>query len=155
MLVNIHICARNYKSLQQFLVFILNKSLRKKLNITMFNFVYNKQKKNKIFTVLKSPHVNKTAQEHFEQSLYSKKLRIYSYKPFLLLVFLKMLKQNSFADLTFQIEIVNQPLKFKQTVRNKINPDNFVMIQNSKSLNCYIQILENYGNLLLSSKRFR
>ena len=34
--------------------------------------------KTKIFTVLKSPHVNKTAQEHFEFDYHTKYLKIYS-----------------------------------------------------------------------------
>ena len=112
MLFNIHICTKNYKSLQNFVKTISKKSLLKVLNVT--NSTYSIERKNKIFTVLKSPHVNKTAQEHFEQNFYSKKFKIYSYKPFLFLVFLKTLKLNSFTDLIFKIEVVNQPRKHKQ-----------------------------------------
>lgn len=149
MLFNIHICTKNYKSLQNFVKTISKKSLLKVLNVT--NSTYSIERKNKIFTVLKSPHVNKTAQEHFEQNFYSKKFKIYSYKPFLFLVFLKTLKLNSFTDLIFKIEVVNQPRKHKQILKNKINPDNFSVLQNNESLNNYLKILNNYGHLLLKN----
>lgn len=149
MLFNIHICTKNYKSLQNFVKTISKKSLLKLLSVT--NSTYSIERKNKIFTVLKSPHVNKTAQEHFEQNFYSKKFKIYSYKPFLFLVFLKTLKQNHFTDLTFKIEVVNQPQKHKQILKNKINPDNFSVLRNTESLNNYLKILNNYGHLLLKN----
>ena len=41
-----------------------------------------KKKKRKFVTVLKSPHVNKTAQEQFEFRFYNKQFLINSFKPF-------------------------------------------------------------------------
>jgi|AntRauTorckE6833_2_1112554.scaffolds.fasta_scaffold12845_5 ribosomal protein S10 len=148
MFINIYIYSKNYKSIKHFLRLFSENTLLEKLKVT----TYQNSTKKKSFTVLKSPHVNKTAQEHFEYGLYVKKLKLHSYKGLLLFAFIKSLKDNMFADLKFKVEVVNQPLKFRQSLKNKINPDNFSLIQNFTSLKLYMKIITNYGRLILKSK---
>lgn len=152
MFINIHISSKSYKSIKLFSNFLTNKTFTEKLKLTTPSlFFYNPIKK-KTFTVLKSPHVNKTAQEHFEYRLYTRQFKIYSSKGLWLLTFLKKLKHNIFFDVIFKIEIVNQPLKYNQRVRNEINPDNFLLVPNSTCFKKYIKILNNYGNLIIKHK---
>ncbi len=152
MFINIHISSKSYKSIKFFSEFFLNKLVTDKLKLTSSNLFFQNSIKKKIFTVLKSPHVNKTAQEHFEYRLYTHQFKIYSSKSFLLLLFLKKLKHNVFSDILFKVEIINQPLKHTQKLKNKINPDNFVLPSNFICLKEYIKILNNYGNLVLKQK---
>ena len=152
MFINIHIYSKNYNSIKHFIKLFSNNVLLEKFKVTMSDSTYQNPTKKKIFTALKSPHVNKTAQEHFEYSLYVKKIKLHSYKGFLLLVFVKNLKNNLFSDLKFKVEVVNQPLKFCQNLKNKVNPDNFILIQNYQGLKSYMKIVNNYGRLILRSK---
>ena len=152
MFINIHIYSKNYRSIKLISNFFANEAFLKFLNLTTFNSFYQNRIKTKLFTVLKSPHVNKTAQEHFECSIYTKQFKVYSSKGFLLLIFLKKLKNNIFFDTTFKVELINQPLKYNQKLKNNLNPDNFLLISNYACLKSYLKILNNYGNLVLRQK---
>ena len=43
---------------------------------------FSKQKKRKVVTILKSPHVNKTAQEQFDYRFYTNEFLVNSTQPF-------------------------------------------------------------------------
>ena len=105
-----------------------------------------------IFTVLKSPHVNKTAQEHFKQCLYTKQFKIQSSQNFLFLILMKTLSYYLFSDINFKIELLIQKIKIKQNMKNKINPDNFYKLNNKLNLQIYVKLLNNYGKLILINK---
>ena len=93
MIVNIFIQSKNLKSIKKFLKFFDKVSMDFKL--LSFKKTFNKLTKKKIITVLKSPHVNKSAQEQFEFSIYRCQINIFSYKTLLLLMFLKYLKTTT------------------------------------------------------------
>ena len=152
MFINIHIYSKNYRSIKLISSFFTNKIFLESLNLTSSNFSYQTPTRTKLFTVLKSPHVNKTAQEHFEYTIYTKQFKIHSSKSFLLLVFLKKLKHNVFFDVMFKIELVNQPLKYTQKLKNNLNPDNFLLVSNNTCLELYINVLNSYGSLVLKQK---
>ena len=61
MFININIKSKNKNSLKQFLKVFNQFSNDKKLKLNQALFLSQKKKHNKIFTILKSPHVNKTA----------------------------------------------------------------------------------------------
>lgn len=85
--------------------------------------LYFSQKKIKIkkITVLKSPHVNKTAQTHFEHRIYSIELQVYSYKPQRYLFILKKIQNSIFPEIRIKIKQKTQKL-----IENKFfNPDNY------------------------------
>lgn len=152
MFINIHIYSKNYLSVKRLVIFFSNEFLLKKLNLTTFNSIYQNPIKRKTFTVLKSPHVNKTAQEHFEYSIYKKTLKIHAYKGFLVLRLLKVLKYKIFPDVKFKISIINQPFEFRRNLQNKINPNNFTVAHNNSDVKTYLKVFNNYGNLVVKSK---
>ena len=151
MFINLHIYSKNYNSLTNFVKYIQKSSfLKTKLNLKVYKF--NSQvKKTKVFTVLKSPHVNKTAQEHFEFDYYVKHFKLYSNQFLLFLLFLKSLKKHLFFDIKFKIKIVNQPKKQQIKFKNNVNLDNFILInKNSDCLKDYLKLINFYGILLLN-----
>jgi hypothetical protein len=86
---------------------------------------FSKHGKRKVITVLKSPHVNKTAQEQFEYRFYSKKFLIYSFKPFTFFLFLKNLKNLSFPGLN--LEVKGFLGKNRNRMLQSIDPDNIIL----------------------------
>ena len=83
------ISSKNVRSIQNFLVF-WEKVVEP--NINLIRKTFQKRSKKKVLTLLKSPHVNKTAQEQFEFRTYSKQLWIYSTHNFNVLILLKKIK---------------------------------------------------------------
>ena len=65
------------KSLKKFLKFFLLKT--RKINSCIINKKFQKTYKKKVLSILKSPHVHKTAQEQFEIEIYNRR-KIYSLK---------------------------------------------------------------------------
>ena len=78
MFINIYIYSKNKLSITNYLKFIKKRFNKKKLKTKNIMFVFKKKIKTTVFTVLKSPHVNKTAQTQFENKLYRTQLTIYS-----------------------------------------------------------------------------
>lgn len=117
---------------------------------------FSKQKKRKFITILKSPHVNKTAQEQFEFRYYSKEFLIDSFKPLTFFLIIKKIKSLSFPSLKLEVKGL-----FNSDKKNKIflkltDPDNVVLEQSNlktfKKLSFqkkYIQLFDCYGELCL------
>jgi hypothetical protein len=74
------------------------------LNFSYYNKKIIRKKKQKVFTLLKSPHVNKKAQEQFGIQYFSKKINLNINTIFRFLIFLKKLKMYSFAKINIKIE---------------------------------------------------
>ena len=135
MFINIHISSKNLSSLKIFTSFIFklvnNKKLISKSSIKSFQLKNTK----KIFTVLKSPHVNKTAQTQLEYRTYKKQLTIFSNIPLKILFFLKYAHENSFADVTVK-------LKFNTNYKSITNNLNHTNNYDTKS---YLKYLDTCG----------
>ena len=150
MFINVHIYSKNYQSLVNFINYSHKAIFSKKLfNLELYQ-INSFLNKTKIMTVLKSPHVNKTAQEHFEFNYYTKHFKIYSHQSLLFLLFLKSLKQCFFSDIKFKIKVVNKPKKLKIQLKNKVNPDNFLLMNNNLVLKEYLKTTSLYGDMLLN-----
>ena len=93
--------SKNKKSLNNFLFFISNYLKTKKNLVKFFPIKNNIQK----LTLLKSPHVNKTAQEQFESRQFSVKIFLKSKDTKLFSVMLKNLLNILFQDLKISIKI--------------------------------------------------
>ena len=145
MLINITIYSKNFNSIKIFLNFFYQKLTFKSLNYQIFKCKFQKPIQKKILTVLKSPHVNKTAQEQFESRLFKKQLTIFSYKSFLLLILLKYLKFILFPELKIKVILFSNSTKLYKNVQNKINPNNF----NSIFLLNYLKTFDLHGEILL------
>lgn len=117
----ITLISKNEKSIKDYITF-LNK------NIKFYNLttkLFNKKKKIFFLTLLKSPHVNKKAQEQFGYNIFSKQILLFSSNNYQLLLFFKKIEQKLFADVIFKIKLqLNK--KLPDSAHKKIfNPDNF------------------------------
>ena len=129
---HITITSKNKKSINDFLVFFFNNL---KLNYTVIKKYFQKKKKKKILTMLKSPHVNKTAQEQFESRLFSKQLTIYSPKNFQAVIFFKKSKINLFSDVKLRIKFAINKKLTKNSQTYVLNPNNFQINFFTNSIN--------------------
>jgi small subunit ribosomal protein S10 len=78
--------------------FLKNKNIQIKGNI-------QQKKKTKIFTVLRSPHVNKKSMEHFNYNYYNKKFNILNNNFYSLLHYVIILKKILPKNLLLKIKI--------------------------------------------------
>ena len=78
MFINIHVSSKSAKSIKLISSFFTNETFTKKLNLLTSEFFFQNPTSTRIFTVLKSPHVNKTAREQFELHTYKRLMDIYS-----------------------------------------------------------------------------
>ena len=88
---------------------------------------FSKHEKRKVVTVLKSPHVNKTAQEQFEYRLYSKHFLIHSFKPFTFFLLIKKLKNLSFPGLNLEVKGFLGKDKTQNQLLQIVDPDNIIL----------------------------
>ena len=144
MFFNIYIFSKNYHSLNNFVKF-LNIKL-KNLKVIKRNRKINKT----TVTFLKSPHVNKTAQEHFSFNYFTKNLIIKVKKPLLALFIIKFLKKKLFLDVKFKIKILNNSHYRKTILKNQIHPNNFKLVNSKIGLKKYLTVLNKYGKTVVS-----
>jgi ribosomal protein S10 len=130
---NLFIKTKNKIALKNFLLF-LNKNMDKNFNLIKKKF--KKKKKKIVFTVLKSPHVNKSAQEQFEMNFMSFQLTISTTQVFKILIFLKKLKNSIFADITFKINFFTNSKKYTVLRKKLFDIDNFKI---------YLNVNENFS----------
>ena len=116
----------------------------------------NKKNKKKI-VILKSPHVNKQAQEQFEYHMFSKQIKIYSFHILKFLIFLKKIQLKLFPDIKFKISFYF--LKDLKKIKLKtFSPDTFLYyLYNKKNLTSkntqkitkiYLKLLDLYGEFI-------
>lgn len=121
---------------------------------------FSKQNKRKFITILKSPHVNKTAQEQFEFRFYSKQFLVNSFRPFTFLLTLKKIKNLSFPGLDLKIKGLFDISKCQKKVLDVIDLDNVIIrktvnpIQDKQKIEKkaeqrYVQLFDCYGEICL------
>jgi len=150
MFLYIKVSSKDKQILKKFTNFLF------KLETLIFNLkCFPKQKKRKFITVLKSPHVNKTAQEQFEFRFYNKQFFINSLTPFIFLYLLKRIKNTSFSGMRLEIKILSSHKDKMRSFLKSINPD-YAILDNSSclikrdvSLAKYIQLFDGYGEIFL------
>jgi ribosomal protein S10 len=109
----LQIKSKNEKSLQHFLQFFF-KHLTTKFKI--FSTAISNQNNIKIITLLKSPHVNKIAQEHFGFSIYLKNLLLQSFDLKTNSIALKKILNSLFQDVSINLKFIAQ-----KTIEEKNN----------------------------------
>ena len=115
---HITISSKKKKSLKNFINF-----LEQSFNLQKFQLLSHckiNKKKIKKFTVLKSPHVNKSAQEQFEYKIYSITINISSYKIKKYLLFIKKIRNQLFTEINIKTT-GSYSIKNKQNITNKQN----------------------------------
>ena len=96
-------------------------------SLSIFIKSFPTYEKRKFVTVLKSPHVNKTAQEQFEYRFYCKRFLICSGKPFTFFSLLKKLKNLSFLGINLEVKGLFEKNKTNKYSLKMISPDNIVL----------------------------
>ena len=121
-----------------------------------------KQNTRKFITVLKSPHVNKTAQEQFEFRLYKKEFIVNSFKPLTFFLILKKINSLSFSGIDLRVEgLLKEGNKKALTAINPDNIDLAIVTQHglTKKKNLKQKVFQNknfqkFDESFSSSKRY-
>lgn len=122
------VTSKNEKSLKKFL-YIFFKHLKTKLNIIQKPIALHS--KRKVITLLKSPHVNKTAQEHFEARTFSRKILVVSSCFERDLIFLKKVLSELFHDVSIHLELVTNKIVTMKNKESLLYPTNFKLWTNN------------------------
>ena len=96
-------------------------------SLPIFIKPFPKHEKRRFITVLKSPHVNKTAQEQFEYRFFSKHFLVFSFKPRIFFLLLKKLKNLSFSGIKLEVKGIFEKNITNRYVLKLVNPDNVVL----------------------------
>lgn len=156
MYFSLRISSKNKNSLKKFLLFV-----SKIKNPIMITCNYPQPKKKSVITVLKSPHINKTAQDQFEFKIYSKNIIVWSPQPKLLIIFLKKLIKTGFSGVQIQIYSFVGTEVDNKFLLNSLNPNvlnNFFFINIhkkkllTKKMFKYLNLFDCFGELILVSK---
>ena len=115
---SITIFSKNKNLLLSFTKFLQRNLKFQKLQMPI-EYIQKKQKTKKI-TVLKSPHVNKSAQEQFESSTYSVTINAYSYNFRTDLIAIKKIKNQLFPSLHVKIKKTFPNKNKQQQIRKQI-----------------------------------
>ena len=139
------ISSKNKKSIESFLNFFFN-------NVQNYFYVIKKLKKRKkeikTLTILKSPHVNKKAQEQFEFRLFTKQILISTTYFNKQVIFLKNVINNLFHDVSVKFKLLTNIKTVKKSQLLNFHPNNFKLYKKKKKLNNFRQktkqMLNNY-----------
>lgn len=124
------IISKTEESLKNFLFCLKSQTLNYNTICKQFKKKTKKQK----FSILKSPHVYKTAQEQFEFRFFTSQITFYSNDHFKFLIFLKKIKNNLFPDIKLKIKLSINKKLVRKIDQQIFNPDNFKLniLQTSK-----------------------
>ena len=102
----LRITFKSFKKLNQLTQKLLKlKNINKLKNIDIHG-IFQIKKKKKIFTLLKSPHVNKKSREHFIYQKYTPKIDIKSKNFFLLINLLILIKKKLSENSLISVKII-------------------------------------------------
>lgn len=151
MIITIKVSSTNSNSLISFSKFLTNKLNKiKNIKVIFFNIVKTKKIKNK-YTVLKSPHVNKNAQEQFEIIHYSRIIQIYSYKNMFLLCIIKRLIYNLVSNIKLKINLTSNSNNIYKNLKADFNSNNIYLTRfnfNKKQYKNYLKRFDLFGEII-------
>ena len=145
MFVNIQIKSSNFNSLKQYLDLIFKLNLNNKLNFKSTFKLLKKKSRNKTYTILRSPHVNKTSQEQFECNFKVNQLNLYCFQFFKFLVILKKLSKITRFDIEITIRFRTNLKQQDQLVFRNYR----VKWYKFKLTKRYLNLIDLHGNLQL------
>lgn len=111
------VISKNKKSIEKFMNFFSK-------NNTIHKYLPRKNKR-QILTILKSPHINKKAQEQFESKIYSKQIDCSLIDNVDQLIFTKKIKNALFSDIQVKIKNTNNKTFIKKNKNFTFCPKNF------------------------------
>jgi ribosomal protein S10 len=136
---NIFVQSKHRISIHKFINTFYEKSqtLLKKVSI-----IFSKKKSQPFFSILTSPHVNKKAQEQFETKEHKVQLKIKTFEPLKLIIFLKRNNFYLFPNLKFKVEVST---KFKipnlSTLKISLKKKPLIVWRKDR----FVKILDNSG----------
>ena len=153
MFLIIDLYSNNLKSLKDFKSYLYTNEVGKKLKI--FTRFYAKKTKKKRLTILKSPHVNKRAQEQFNLCVYKTRIIVFSPNFFLLLFYIKTIKSNLFSDIRITVKTYSNNTLLSNKLINCINPKKYKFEDFScNEVKSYLKILESFGEFSFFIKNY-
>lgn len=146
----ITIQAKEKTTLQKFLIFL------SKVDDFSFNFFSQKQKKNKhkFLTILKSPHINKTAQEQFEYKCFTSEIVLYSTNLFFCFTIFKCILKKGFPGLKIKLLYSFDKKKQNRFLLTFLNPNNissFNKTTRRKKIKSYFFMFDSFGEISLQN----
>ena len=121
MFFTINISSKNLKSLNRLLNFLNTENVFNNLKIKFPKILNKNKNKKKVLTILKSPHVNKSAQEQFEHRFYKRNIMCFTEQPFLFVLMLKYLKFKYVSDVMISVKFSSNSFNSKNFLKNNIN----------------------------------
>ena len=153
MKLHLKILSKNKKSQTLFLKTVNQIWHKSHLDLNYLVKNYQQTKLKRVFTVLKSPHVNKTAQEQFEYNILSKKLEFYTFRLFKLIIILQKLQNELFPDVQTKIHIVLKISDLTKFNFYRLNPKLYklkmVKCINTSKIKNYLTLFDLHGGLIL------
>ena len=119
---NVTITSRNKNSINDFFLFFNQNTV---CNLHVIKKYFQKNMEKKRLTILKSPHVNKKAQEQFESRLFKKQFTTQTTKNFKYLIFLKRLNYDLFPDINIKLKCIIADKDNIKLGLKVFNPNNF------------------------------
>ena len=154
MFIIIDLRSNNIQSLKNFQSFLMKNITNEKLKI-FFNF-HSKTAKLKTFTILKSPHVNKIAQEQFNYRSYRIKIVLFSFNFLLTLYYLKLIKNNLFINVDIRIRLCSKTIPYHKKLKYCFNPNKFIIEFNHPQIvKSYLTLFELFGHFHFQTKTLR
>jgi ribosomal protein S10 len=126
-------------------------------------------------TVLKSPHINKTAQEQFAYLTFNRTLIVHTFKPAFFLSIIKIIQGSSFPGITLKVTLllknhrdideysdllkIFDPINIEICYISKYDTNNSNRFRNKDnfSLNYvqYLEMFDSYGELFVKKTSYR
>nr|YP_009495537.1 ribosomal protein S10 [Psammoneis japonica]AWQ64267.1 ribosomal protein S10 [Psammoneis japonica] len=161
MFITIKILSKNNKSLKNFRIFFFSFCKKNNIDLKLFLKSFTQRQKKINFTLLKSPHVNKIAQEQFEFRLCSKQINIKSFQLLKFLILLKKVQTVLFSDIKIKIKFFYNEKRTKKTKLKIFNLDNYMAqifynknlkkFQKKKKISSYLKLFDIYGEISIKN----
>lgn len=162
MFILIQIFSKNSNSISNFLKFLYKLKTNKILNLNFTVIQSSQFRKSKKFSVLKSPHVNKKAQEQFEYNVFNKQLKIYVSQLSKFLIIWKTVKSTLFTDVNLTFKFIANQNSSNYTTINKVNSDKFIkskqylkLLDTKQGKNHSLLLWDVFGEFCLKKLKFR
>ena len=162
MFILIQIFSKNSNSISNFLKFLYKLKTNKILNLNFTVIQSSQFRKFKKFSVLKSPHVNKKAQEQFEYNVFNKQLKIYVSQLSKFLIIWKTVKSTLFTDVNLTFKFIANQNSSNYTTINKVNSDKFIkskqylkLLDTKQEKNHSLLLWDVFGEFCLKNLKFR
>lgn len=147
MFINIVIKSKNKNSILKFLKIFKNFSKSKKLHLSRVLIFFQANCPENVFTILKSPHVNKRAQEQFEFTIYSQKIQIRTFQITKTLIVLKKIQGTFFSEIELDIKFLIDKTQKNKLMINNFSPDRIGLNNKNtfKQVELYLWLFNFYG----------